>query len=152
MDLNWIELFNDILKDDKNYNLEFFSGISAFKLAKIRKVLNVDLSGELLELLRQTDGILNKRFNDFIVFNSKKIIDYYLHHLEYLSEVESDVLYNYLFFADNGCGEHFGIEINDGMIKTSEISVYYPIENEYRIVAPNLYTWVVEWFSGKLAT
>ena len=66
--------------------------------------------------------------------------------------LNEDAPHNYLFFADNGCGEHFGFEVADGMIKTSNVGVYYPILNEYRIVAPDLYTWAVEWYSGKLST
>ena len=150
--MNWIELFNDILKNNKNYDLKFFPSISTLALKRIKEILNVDLSGELLELLQQTDGIQNKRFNDFIVYNSENIIKYYLNHLEYLEEIDSNIPRNYLFFADNGCGEHFGLEISNGIIKTSEVGVYYPIENEYRIVAPNFYTWAIEWNSGRLST
>jgi hypothetical protein len=71
--------------------------------------------------------------------------------LEYLVKIKSDIQHNYLFFADNGCGEHFGLEVANGIICTSKISVYYPISNEYKIVAQDLYTWAIEWYTGRLS-
>ena len=98
----------------------------------------------------QTDGIKDRRFGDYMVFSTEKVIEYHLEYLEHLAAIENNLIHNYLFFADDGCGNHFGLEAADGVIRTSKIGVYYPIIGEYRIVAPDLYAWADVWYNGRL--
>ena len=151
--MNWIKMFNELLKDDKNYYpIRFFEPITKEKLEEITDTMKITITGDILELLQQTDGIFSNTFGGYLVLSSKKIIDCYIHHLMYLKEIDNTFSNNYMFFADNGCGEYFGYEVCNGKIKSNQIGIYYPIENEYRIVAPNLYTWATEWYTGKLST
>ena len=131
---------------------EFFEPITQDELQRVKAVLGIHISGELLALLKETNGIRDKRFGDYAVFDADQIIEYCLEHLEYVDSLGKEAPSEFLFFSDNGCGEHFGFEVVDGQIKSSQVGVYYPIGNEYRIVAPDLYTWAIEWYSGKLET
>jgi len=132
-------------------NLTFFDPITEQELNEIKNKTGVEISGDLLELLQQTNGI-SENVTGSLIFTSNQIIEYYKEHLDFLKETENIPLYELLFFSGNGCGENFCFIVKDGKFITKEIGIYYPMENEYRIVAPDLMTWAKDWLSGELKT
>lgn len=145
--MDWKSFFAENCNDTK---LMFFNPISQKQLEQLESELGVKMSGDLLEALQQTNGIRDK--GDFYLYTSEGMIEKYLDHLEFLKDLEFEAPCKILFFADNGCGEGFGFKISHGIIETEEVGVYYPIENAFRIVAPDFRTWVKEWYSGDLGT
>ncbi len=149
--IDWRIFFQNIVKDDSNYNLAFFEPITNEQLTELENFLYVRITGDLLDLLMETNGIQNKRFGDYVVFNNEKIKEYHLLHRNFIETAQINSPDDYLFFADNGCGECFGFIIKNG-VTSKEVGVYYPIENEFRIVANSFETWANEWYSGRLST
>jgi hypothetical protein len=150
--VDWKAFFQRIFKDNGDYELAFFEPISKTKLAELELFTNTEITGDLLDFLLQTNGIQNKILGDFVVFNDDKIKEYHLLHRKFLKAAQVVQHNNYLFFADNGCGENFGFIVKNGVLIPQEVGVYYPIENEFRIVAADFETWASEWYSGKLST
>jgi hypothetical protein len=136
-------------------NLSFFDPITMEELSNIKQNTGIELSGDLLELLKQTNGvkenmIVNNKIIEigFFVYNSDRIIEMHKIHLEFLQKADINPPYDFLFFSDNGCGESFGFITKNGKIVSSQIGIYYPFDNEFRIIASNLMNWVTEW-NGK---
>jgi hypothetical protein len=150
--MDWRTVFVDILAYNKDYDLLFFNPATDDELRGIKLNTGVTVSGDLLDLLKQTNGIKNKCFGDFVVFNSDRIVEAHRLHIDFLKQADITPLRQYLFFADNGCGEGFGFEVYNGQIISNQIGVYYPIGNEFKIVAPDFLTWANEWYSGRLST
>ena len=151
--MDWKTLF----KSQNGNNLSFFDPITEQELSDIKHNTGIEISGDLLELLKQTNGIMENIIVDkkcinsgFIVFNSDEIIKTYKIHLSFLKEAELIPPHQFLFFSDNGCGEGFCFITENGKIISKEISIYYPIENKFFIVAPDLMTWITDWYSGKI--
>jgi len=145
--MDWKLLFAKFSKDT---DLEYFSSISKEEVEEIENEIGVIVSGSLLEILKETNGIRDER--DYYLYSSKQMIRKYREHLDHLRMIAENDPCRILFFADDGCGNGFGHTYNnDGRIETGEVVVYYPIDNEYRIIAPDLRTWVVEWYTGKLS-
>ena len=144
--MDWKKLF--VSFDD--FDATFFEPASEVNLRKITENTGITVSGQLLDLLLQTDGIKDGRFGDYMVFSTDKVIEYRKEYMEHLAETENNLIHDCLFFADDGCGNHFGLEATNGIIRSSKIGVYYPISGEYRFVAPNLYVWANAWYTGRL--
>lgn len=149
--MDWTAVFTEIGRGGEDIVVEFLPPISTSQVQTIEKTTGIALQGPLLELLQQTNGIRNKRFGDFLVWNDEEIVAQHLNHIEFLKEAELTAKGEYLFFADDGCGEHFGFAAAGGEIKSEEVGIYYPMENRFAIVAQNLYAWAVEWYAGTLA-
>ena len=148
----WREPFEQTLQDDENYVLRFFEPILSAQIEQIKARVNAKIPHELLELLQQTNGVYNERFNEFIVYNSNKIMETIDNHFEVLQNYGNDNPKKFLFFADNGCGELFGYRLGSDSLNTKQIGIYYPISNDFKIICPDLCTWITSWFSGNLET
>ena len=146
--MHWENLFKEITDNE----LIFFEPINQQEIRQIEEIFHVKLSGQLLELLEETNGIKDGRFGDFWVGDSSEIIELYNQHHIFLKTAGIEPPHKIFFFADNGCGECFGFRIEDGQIADGQVGVYYPIENEFRIVAPDFKTWAIEWCSGLLSS
>jgi hypothetical protein len=154
-DMDWKNIF----QNSGYEGVLFFDPITENELEDIYKNIGIEISGDLLELLRQTNGImetmiLNNVSEDvgWIIYSSKKIIENNKIHLDFLREAECTPPYQLIFFSDNGCGESFGFITKDGKIVSDEIGIYYPISNEFKILASNLKTWAKSWCSGEIKT
>ena len=143
--MNWIELFESL---DENASTS--EPAKDFVVEQIKEQTGTEISGQLLELLMQTNGIINKRFGDYLVYSYDRIIECHELFNTHYPRDENELLQSLLFIADDGCGDYFGYVVSGGKIETEEIGVYYPITNEYKIVAPSLREWAIEWYSGKL--
>ncbi|MCL2637272.1 MAG: SMI1/KNR4 family protein [Oscillospiraceae bacterium] len=146
--MHWKKIFQSVNETE----LTFLEAINEQEIAQIEETLHVTLSGELLEVLKETNGIKENRFGCWLVGNSSEIIELYNCHCSFLKMSYTVPPHKILFFANNGCGEYFGFRIENGRISDGKVGVYYPIENEFRIVTPDFKTWVVEWHSGILST
>ena len=144
----WKELF----KEKCDSTLMFFEPITEQEIKQVEETLDITLSGQLLELLKETNGIKDGRFGDFLVCDSNEIIELYKQHLAFLKISDIQPPHKILFFASNGCGEYFGFRIEDGQIADGTVGVYYPIDNEFRIVATDFKTWAEKWHTGLLST
>ena len=145
--MNWKSLFSE-LRSDAVFSME----ISTERLQEIQDETGIKVSGELLDLLLQTDGIRDKKFGDFLVFDSEQIISHHQIFVDCLMASNLQKSNSILFFADNGCGELFGLEARRGLITSPHVVIFYPIDGEFKIIAPNLQTWATEWYSGRLST
>ena len=145
--MNWIKLFEN-LED----NAIFFEPVTDAKLKKIKDITGIEVSGQLLDLLMQSNGIRDKRFGDYLVYGSDQIVDRFEMCSEYhFKSPRFDRSRTLLFFAYDGCGDYFGYEANDGIIISPQIGFFYPIApDEYMTVAPDLYTWATKWFTDTL--
>lgn len=129
----------------------FFDPISKEDIKNLNYELKVTISGDLLSVLKETNGIRDKR--DFYLFSSDKMIKKHREHIDYLKLIEEYAPCKFLFFADDGCGNGFAYKINNnGIIETEEIVVYYPMENDFKVIAPDFKSWVKGWYSGNLST
>ena len=132
----------------------FYAPATPAQLNEVEQTLGAKLPGDLAALLRQTNGL---RTGDaprgaFLVLDCEHILKAHAAHLEFLQLAGFAHTPPYLFFSDNGCGEHFGYEIEKGAVPHSRIGVYYPIENAFRIVAGDLEEWLSRWAAGALNT
>jgi len=88
---------------------------------------------------------------DDILWTVEQIVTNTIAHYDYLKNIDVQCTDKCIFFADNGCGEHFGYKLTEGTIDMS-IYVYYPIDNRFRKIASNIKEWAEGWFSGKIST
>lgn len=146
--MSWKEIFQSV----NDTELVFFEPIKKHELEQIEKTLGVTLSGQLLELLEESNGIKDNRFGDFLVGSSSEIIELHNLNLGFSEQAGITLPHVILFFANNGCGEYFGFRIKEGKIADGKVGVYYPLDNDFRIVAPDFKTWAIEWYSGILTT
>ena len=148
--MNWPQLFASLVKNESDMSLTFYDPITEDKLRKIKEVTGIEISGELLELLSQTDGIKENRFGDYWIYGSEQIIECHERCLVYFEESDFD-LKSRLLFADNGCGDYFGYMVKNAKIISSQIGYFEPISpDEFTIVSPDLHTWATKWHSGTL--
>ena len=150
--MDWKDIISGITSNNKDYELSFFDPITEDELSGINLKTGTTVSGDLLSVLKQTNGIVDRRFGEYIVYSSDMIIERHRLHLDFLKVVNTSPPYDYLFFADNGCGECFGFMVQEGQIISDQVGVFYPIDNEFRVVAPDFLTWMNEWYTGRLAT
>lgn len=144
--MDWKTFFTEI---SNNTDLQFFNPISQKKIKELENKTGVILSGDLLEVLKETNGV--RDINDYYLYPSDVIIKRYKEHLDYLATLEKKGLCNILFFADDGCGNGFGHKFNDnGIIEKDDVGIYYLIENKFEIISPDFKTWVKKWYSGEL--
>ena len=153
--MDWKNVFENIGYE----GVSFFDPITENELMDIKISIGVEISGDLLELLKQTNGImetmiLNNTSEEiaWIIYSSVKIIEYNKIHLGFLKEAEITPPHQLIFFSDNGCGESFGFIVKNGKIISDEIGIYYPIDNEFKILASDLKTWAKGWCSGVIKT
>lgn len=152
MKKEWEELVKSTVVDDNDYELEFFKPVSYDEFVLIEKKLEIKFSSQLSSLLKETNGIKNKRFNEFMVWNIKEIANQTLDWRQYLKDNEFKQTQDYIFFSDNGCGELFGYQVSNGEIVSEKIWIWYPMHNEYECISSDLKNWIVGWFSGQLYT
>jgi hypothetical protein len=146
--MDWKLLFSGT---SKGVVLKYFNSISKEEIAEIKNEIGVTLSGSLLELLKETNGIRDER--DYYLYSSSLMIERYKDLMDYLILIADSNSCKMIFFANDGCGNEFGYKCNnDGTIESEEVGVYYPMENKFKIVAPDLKTWAKCWYSGELGT
>lgn len=144
--MDWKSFF---LENSNSTELQFFNPISQKEIKELENKTGVILSGDLLEVLAEANGI--RDINDYYLYPSNIIIKRHKEHLDYLAMLEEKESCNILFFADDGCGNGFGHKFNNnGIIEKEEVGIYYLIENKFKIISPNFKTWVKEWYSGEL--
>ena len=156
---------NEILYEIQNIlssdEVRFFPPASKEQIRKIEDLLNVSIPEELLNILSISNGATqlmeNPKTNEMmeigdIYWSVDEIVTNTLNQYQYLKTIESKHKDKYLFFSDNGCGEHFGYNLINGICNDLRIYVYYPIDDEYVVVAENLKEWTTKWVSGKLST
>jgi len=145
--MDWLELFNGF-----NEDITFFDPIADDELNKIKEATGTEVSGDLLNLLLQTNGIKDNRFGDYLVYDSDRIIEHYKLCLDYFKPSKFAYSRPLLFFADDGCGNYFGYEVKGNQIISPQIIFFSPIEpDKLRIVASDFSTWATEWYTGKLS-
>lgn len=154
-------MISDLKKTFPDEKVKFHLPASDEEIRLVEDKLNVCLPGELVDLLCDSNGaeqlMENPITNELmsigdIYWQTDAIISCTLDQYKYLESIESKHKTKYLFFADNGCGEHFGYKIIDGKCSDTTIYIYYPIEDKYIPLCANLKEWLNSWFSGTLLT
>ena len=159
--MDWKQMIVKNVRLSTNEQLQFQPSVTYSQIERAELTLQAHLPKPLYDLLSQSNGVKllmqNPTTNEQMVYDSvywsiDEIVSYTLEHYKYLSIIESQHTDKVIFFADNGCGEHFGYKVMDGNNQDDSIWVYYPIDNEYRKVANNLQEWITQWLSGLLST
>ena len=149
--MNWRKLFNDLFNGVERVEIAFFDPITDAKILRIKEATGVEISGQLLDLLLQTDGIKNAIRGDYFVYDTEHIIKNHRDFSDNLKLTECKLSREFLFFIDDGCGNYFGYETKNGKIVSPQVGFLDPIAlDEYIIVAPDLFTWAEKWYTGKL--
>ena len=155
------EILYEIQRALSSEEVKFFPPASKEQIKKIGESLNVSVPEELISILSISNGATQLMENpktkemmeiEAIYWSVDEIIANTLNQYQYLKTIDSKHKDKYLFFSDNGCGEHFGYKLSNGACYDSRIYVYYPIDDEYVVVAENFKEWATNWFSGKLST
>jgi len=145
MIIDWKKYFVDS-NSKGHFILSFNEPAKEHDLGLVAHETGVEITGDLLALLKQTNGIRDMTYGDYIILSTGRIIERYKLHLEFIKNLDETLRQTCLFFAYNGCGEDFGFIVNEGKIVSGEVVQYYPIENEFVIDAPDFRTWVDKWF------
>ena len=154
-------MISKIKKWVPDYKLKFSPPATDEEIRQVEDKLKICLPEELLDLLSDSNGAVelmeNPATNELmeigdIYWPTDAIMFFTLGQYKYLKEIHSKHKTKYLFFADNGCGEHFGYKIIDGKCNDTTIYIYYPIEDKYAPLCTNLKEWINGWLSGKLST
>lgn len=132
----------------------FYTPATPAQLEYVEQTIGAKLPSDLSALLLQTNGIKtgSAETGDFLIWDCRHIVQAHIDHMAFLKMGDLMQKASYIFFSDNGCGEHFGYEIDYNTASYSQIGVYYLIENEFRIVTTDMKEWFVGWTSGKLGT
>ena len=144
---NWKKIFEEIgdttLFKSCFGTITFLDPATEEDLQRVKDKTGVTISGLLLELLLQHNGISSCAGS--LVWGCDEII-------ETKREYKTYDLYpdQYLFFSQNASGEHFGLNVENGRLVSDEVGIYYAIPDEYVIVAPNLKEWAIEWYNDRL--
>lgn len=145
--MDWKSFF---MESCNNENIKFFNPISKEEAMHLQNEIGVTLSGDLLKVLQEANGIRDEQ--DVCVLSSNEMIKRYNEHIDYLKIIQEEEYTKILFFADDGCGNGFGYKFNnEGAIEAEEVGIYYQMENRFIVVAPDFKTWFKEWYSGRLA-
>jgi hypothetical protein len=120
------------------------------KIEEIKKKFNVELPNELLNLLKETDGV-NDEFGCHLIWSTSRIIE------------ENENLRNYedfkdlympfdclLFFADAGNGDLFAYSILNGSVQKDDIYVWNHEDDSRTWVAPSLKKFIEWWTDGTI--
>lgn len=100
------------------------------EVCEAEKNLDIKFPQELRELLSELNGDL------WLIWSSSQIVEYNQQMREGFREFAD--LSQFLFFAENGCGDYYGYQIQDGTIQPFPIYIWNHECFESRIVAPNL--------------
>jgi hypothetical protein len=141
-----------IFQSASTVELIFYEPIKAHEIEQIEEAYLIKLSGSLLEVLQESNGVAEKQHGYWLIGNANELIEMHCSHHDFLKQTNTVPPHEILFFANNGCGEYFGFRLERGQIADGKVGVYYPIENEFTIVAPDFKAWVVGWCSGALST
>jgi|GEM_PF-2047528 len=159
--MQYNEILHEIESTLTSNQVKFFPPASKEQIKKIEYLLNVSVPEELVNILSISNGATQLMENpktkemmeiEAIYWSADEIIVNTLNQYQYLKTIDSKHKDKYLFFSDNGCGEHFGYKLTNGICIDSRIYVYYPIDDEYVVVAENLKEWAINWYPGKLST
>jgi len=138
----------------------FREPITEQQIVGVKEILGVELSGDLLDLLKQTNGFDQRCFSgehtwkDFALFGYDQMIKFNKSHLEFavfLKEINQEPPCQMFFFTHDGYGNGFGFKVENGKL-SNEVGVYEPIDNWFLIKASNFKAWLNGWFSGEIHT
>lgn len=146
----WEMLFNSLVKNCDEYDFEYLKPIEKSDIDDSENRLELKLSGQLLSLLNECNGIRNRRFQDYIIWPLCEMVNNTIAWHDFLRKVEIQQSQQYFFFSDNGCGEHFGYRVTCGEIQDERIWMWEPICNDYTEVATDLKDWVVKRYTDMI--
>ena len=146
----WEVLFHSLVEGNEDYDLEYLAPIQTKDTDDLGNRLGLKLSGQLLGFLNECNGIRNRRFNEYVIWPLCEMINSTIAWYDYLKKVEIQQAQQYFFFADNGCGEHFGYRVTSGEIQDERIWIWEPIFNDYTEVATDLKDWAIKRYTDMI--
>jgi cell wall assembly regulator SMI1 len=157
--MNWRQL---ILNAYKKQNLEGYSIVPVFhppatqdEIYTIETNLDIKLSDELRELLFETNGIDERMsigneqqtqdLGNFI-FNTIEIVEITTNYRN--RALSTNIRFNDMYFigTPHTDGIDFAFQKNN-----ESIFAWFPIEQKFRIIAPNLEQFIIGWLSNDIA-
>ena len=164
--MNWREFISGILenrRDDPQFKRKptFFSPASIEGISDLEANLNTRMPPSLQSLLLETNGIMEmlsidggEWFDDlWVIWQIDEIIRTNLFFRgERKKGVHEREFEQLLFFAGAGCdGILFAHPINQNREADPDVVIWHPIEDELTDAAPDLQTFLKNWWTGKLS-
>lgn len=100
------------------------------EICEAEKRLTIQFPSELRNLLAEMNG------DRWLCWSTNQIIENNMQMREAFQELAD--LSRFLFFADNGCGDCYGYQIQNQTIQPSPIYIWNHEDFEARIVAPDI--------------
>ena len=129
---------------------KFSPSVAVGALAQAQIALNVQFPAELVDVLRESDGIQGE-YGLGLLWPLAQVVT---ENLKFRTQVDFRTLYmpfdHLLFFADAGNGDQFAFTILEGQIRRSDIFVWNHETDSRTWVAPSLETYFDWWLSGRI--
>ncbi|THG89087.1 SMI1 / KNR4 family protein [Alkalihalobacillus alcalophilus ATCC 27647 = CGMCC 1.3604] len=142
----WKEFISSISKD-----YLFKEPVINSELTQITAELKVELPEELLELLKETNGVFDN-YGCPLIWSTSQIVK---ENLYFRNEVEFKDIYmpfdHLLFFSDAGNGDLFGYRILNGCIQNDDIYVWNHEDDSRKWIAPSLEAFIKGWATGEIS-
>ncbi len=121
------------------------------EVAHIKAALNVDLPLDLLELLKESNGVLDE-FGCPYVWSTTQIIrdNQFFRNFEDYKDIYMP-FDHLLFFSDSGCGDLFGYAILNGVVQRNDIFVWDHESDSRKWVASSLEDFLAGWIGGEIS-
>lgn len=121
------------------------------ELLNIKEALNVDLPLDLLELLKESNGVFDEFSCPYIWSTSQIVRDnLYFRNCEDFKDIYMP-FDHLLFFSDSGCGDLFAYPIINGIIQRGVIFVWDHESDSRKYVASSLEDFLKEWIGGEMS-
>jgi hypothetical protein len=146
---DWKEFIRSIA-EEAGETVRFFDPATEAELQHVKNVLGVSVPEPLAELLRQTNGLSGEILVLlYLIGSCERIIEINREHAEW---PKRGIIPpgEYFLFSEDGFGNSFGYVVENGLVSSTEIGVYGPMENEYRFASRNLKEWLREIISNTL--
>lgn len=140
---------------------KFYPKASDRAVAVLQSSLDLELPSDLVELLRQTNGVMNvmELENGRVIETGWEIWPIELIKEENIwarspnnSKVYEVPFDDYLFFAGAGVdGILFAFSVSSSKVEENGIYAWYPIRGVIRKVTQSLETFITEWIGGNMS-
>lgn len=130
-------MYIDLLKQyAANINsLRINAAVTESEVCEAEKRLNIHFPDELKNLLFETNG------DNFLLLSLERIVRENLDLRSINPEIIAPELFNFnefLFIAENGCGDYYGYKIDNNTIQSNSIFAFNHEEYSSKIVAGNI--------------
>ena len=113
-------------------------------IQRAENVVGYPFPSELRELLSELNG------DRWFLLSVEQIIDTVNINRQYLLECYEDIE-RHIFFAENGCGDYYGYNVNsDGSVDSDKIYIWLHETNETNIVASSIEELICRYYNDEI--